>query len=99
MNKIFLTGIVSTIGAAGLALSGCGAGVPESKEALIEEGLKKIAESSSISGTLSQNSNINFTVAGKDINLNLNYNMTLSRCFLMVQSHVKGNAEHYGKWI
>ena len=62
MNKIFLTGIVSTIGAAGLALSGCGAGVPESKEALIEEGLKKIAESSSFSGTLSQNSNINFTV-------------------------------------
>ena len=51
MNKLFLTGIVSTIGAAGLALSGCGAGVPESKEALIEEGLKKIAESSSISGT------------------------------------------------
>lgn len=93
MNKIFLTGIVSTIGAAGLALSGCGAGVPESKEALIEEGLKKIAESSSISGTLSQNSNINFTVAGKDINLNLNYNMDIEQMLPDGASHVNGNAE------
>ena len=93
MNKIFLTGIVSTIGAAGLALSGCGAGVPESKEALIEEGLKKIVESSSFSGTLSQNSNINFTVAGKDINLNLNYNMDIEQMLPDGASHVKGNAE------
>ena len=77
----------------GDALSGCGAGVPESKEALIEEGLKKIAESSSISGTLSQNSNINFTVAGKDINLNLNYNMDIEQMLPDGASHVKGNAE------
>ena len=65
----------------------------ESKEALIEEGLKKIAESSSFSGTLSQNSNINFTVAGKDINLNLNYNMDIEQMLPDGASHVKGNAE------
>ncbi|MCI5862690.1 MAG: hypothetical protein SOR59_03075 [Lachnospiraceae bacterium] len=93
MNKLFLTGIATTMGAAGMVLSGCGAAAPASKEALIEDGLKKIAESSSLSATIGQNSKINVVVADKNIDLNLKNNIDIEQMLPDGSSHIKGDTE------